>query len=73
MQSINNVNKQFFVESKADFDIIAITETSEQAENSFLSNVEMEGYSFFHTPTNSRKGGLPSMLTVITIPMRDLI
>ena len=41
--SLNN----FFVESKADFDIVAITETSEQAENSFLSNVEMEGYSFF--------------------------
>ena len=51
--SLNN----FFVEAKADFDIVAITETSEQAENSFLSNVEMEGYSFFHTPTNSRKGG----------------
>ena len=51
--SLNN----FLAETKSDLDIIAITETSEQSENSFLSNVSIEGYSLFHTPTNSSKGG----------------
>ena len=38
-------------------DILAITETSEQVDNSFISNVEIEGYALFHTPTLSGKGG----------------
>ena len=39
------------------FDIIGITETSEQKDTSFLTNVDMEGYDLYHTPTNSAKGG----------------
>lgn len=45
----------FSTGSTAGLDIVAITETSEQ--NDFISNVEIEGYTPFHTPTNSSKGG----------------
>ena len=38
-------------------DIIAITETSEHKDFSFLTNVDMDGYKLFHTATNSLKGG----------------
>ena len=39
-------------------DIVAISETSESNENSFLSNVKMEGYKLYHTPPISCKGGV---------------
>ena len=48
----------FLVNTKAGFDIVAIAETSEQSENSFLSNISIEGKTLFHTPTNSNKGGV---------------
>ena len=38
-------------------DVIAITETSEQVDTLFISNVNLTGYKHFHTPTSSRKGG----------------
>ena len=38
-------------------DIIGITETSEQNDTSFISNVSLPGYTLFHTPTNTRNGG----------------
>ena len=38
-------------------DVIAISETSEHDEHSFISNIEMEGYDPFSTPTLSLKGG----------------
>ena len=38
-------------------DVIAITETSEDNDKSFISNISMDGYKLFHTPTNSSKGG----------------
>ena len=37
--------------------LIGITETSEQKDSSFITNVAMEGYKFYHTPTNISKGG----------------
>ena len=39
-----------------DFDVINITETSEQFDG-FKSNVSLEGYDTYFTPTNSAKGG----------------
>ena len=47
----------FLCSSSAPFDIIGITETSEQKDTSFLTDVEMQGYNLYHTPTNSTKGG----------------
>ena len=38
-------------------DIIAITETSEDNEHSFITNVDIDGYALFSTPTLSTKGG----------------
>ena len=38
-------------------DIIAITETSEHNDNSFTSNVSLNEFTLFSTPTNSKKGG----------------
>ena len=43
--------------AKSAMDVIAITETSENKDHSFIKNVEMEGYKLFSTPTNSAKGG----------------
>ena len=40
-------------------DVITISETSENKDNSFISNISIDGYSDpFHTPTNSLKGGV---------------
>ena len=47
----------FLYNTSAPFDIIGITETSEQKGTSFLANVDMQGYYLYHTPTNSTKGG----------------
>ncbi len=47
----------FLAGSKSAMDIIAVTETSEKEDDSFISNVKIDGYSLFHTPTCSSKGG----------------
>ncbi len=44
--------------SKASMDAIAITESSECEDQSFLSNVSLEGYKLYNTPTTSPKGGV---------------
>ena len=38
-------------------DVVAISETSEHDKHSFISNIDMEGYDPFSTPTLSLKGG----------------
>ena len=38
-------------------DILAITETSENNDTGFMTNIEIEGYENYHTPSNSSKGG----------------
>ena len=38
-------------------DIIAISETSEDKDHSFTTNIKLDGYELFHTPTNTLKGG----------------
>ena len=39
-------------------DVVAITETSENKDHSFISNISMDGYKQpYHTPTNTTKGG----------------
>ena len=47
---------QFLSAMSSSFDIIAITETSQHDEY-FTSNITLEGYADFSTPTNSEKGG----------------
>jgi hypothetical protein len=44
--------------SNSSMDVIAITETSEDQNLSFLSNMDMEGYKLYSTPTVSKKGGV---------------
>ena len=49
----------FLAGSKSAMDVIAITETSEHKDNSFIGNVSLDGYHPpFHTPTNTTKGGV---------------
>ena len=38
-------------------DIIAITETSQKKHQNFKSNIDIEGYETYLTPSNSNKGG----------------
>ena len=47
----------FLAGANSAMDIIGITETSEDNDNSFISNVSLDGYKLFHTPSLSRKGG----------------
>ena len=49
--------ENFLAGAKSAMDVIGITETSENAVNSFVANIELDGYKIFHTPTNSAKGG----------------
>ena len=74
----NNVNgletkfndlHQLLSRTSADFDIIAITETSQKVINEeFFSNISLDGYKNFSTPTNSSKGGT----TIYTKNMFDV-
>ena len=43
--------------AKSAMDVIAITETSENKDHSFIKNVDIEGYKLFSTSTGSAKGG----------------
>ena len=38
--------------------VLGITETSENDDDSFLNNVTLDGYKIFNTPSNSAKGGV---------------
>ena len=38
-------------------DVVAITETSENKDHSFLKNVTLDGYKLYHTASSSLKGG----------------
>ena len=40
-----------------DIDVINLTETSQKANENFKTNISIEGYESFFTPSNSRKGG----------------
>ena len=63
----NNVNgleskfkslHDFFSNNNSDVDIIAITETSQQINNpNFISNVKLDGYTLFSSPTLTNIGG----------------
>ena len=44
--------------TSSSMDAIAISETSELEDQSFLTNVSLEGYDLFKTPTMSPKGGV---------------
>ena len=49
----------FLGANKTSFDVIAISETSEHKDHSFIANVSLEDYEKpFSTPTNSSKGGV---------------
>ena len=48
---------QFVASTPSMFDVIAITETSQKAGENFKSNVKIDGYDLFKTPSNSDKGG----------------
>ena len=48
----------FLAGATSPIDIVALTETSEDSVNSFISNVSVDDYSLFSTPTNSSKGGV---------------
>ena len=48
----------FLANNSTDFDVIAITETSEKVSNeNFLANINIDGYLNFSMPTKSNKGG----------------
>ena len=53
---LDNLN-EFLASSSTMLDILALTETSENAETGFLTNVEIAGYEKFHTATKTSKGG----------------
>ena len=48
---------EFLSSVSTKLDVLAITETSEEVEFGFLTNVELEGYELFHTPSKILKGG----------------
>ena len=49
---------RFYRVSPKKIDLVALAETSEKEDASFLTIVEIEGYVSFHTVTQTSKGGL---------------
>ena len=59
LESKFNHLSNFLDGTKTPFDVVAISETSESNDNSFIANVSMDNYKRpFSTPTNSTKGGV---------------
>ena len=48
---------EFIANVYSDLDIIAITETSHKKDGIFTTNVSINGFKEFYTPSNSSKGG----------------
>ena len=48
---------EFISSTSSKFGIIAITESSQKADENFKLNIKIEGYEFYSTPSNSNKGG----------------
>ena len=46
----------FLSEALTDFDVINITETSQNVNENFKTNVSIEGYELYSTPNNNRGG-----------------
>ena len=44
--------------TKIPFDIIGVSETKEQVENGFLTNVNLYGYDFYSQPSKASAGGV---------------
>ena len=52
----DNLHK-FLSNTQSKMDIIAITETSQKNNENFITNVTIDGYASYYTPSNSNKGG----------------
>ena len=57
LESKFDVLQTFLAGSSSAMDLIAITETSENNVQSFISNIDLDGYEMIHTPSLSSKGG----------------
>ena len=57
LESKFDVLQTFLAGSASAMDVIAITETSEDNVQSFISNIVLDGYEMVHTPSLSSKGG----------------
>ena len=57
LESHHDVLYTFLSGIPIDFDVLNITETSEKKEGGFMSNISMEGYDSYFTPSNSSRGG----------------
>ena len=70
---LDNLN-EFLASSSTMLDILALTETSENADTGFLTNVEIAGYEKFHTATKTSKGGTAIYVNknYVTIGRNDL-
>ena len=69
---LGNLN-QFLTTVSPKFDIVALTETSEKHRNEgFLSNIEMNGYKIFSTPSKSNKGGVTLCQIIIKFCHRKI-
>ena len=49
--------ENFVAGASSAMDILAISETSEDNDKSFTSNITLDGYRLYHTPSNTSKGG----------------
>ena len=57
LESHHDVLHTFLSGIPTDFDVLNITGTSEKKEGGFMSNISMEGYDSYFTPSNSSRGG----------------
>ena len=78
----NNVNgletkfgqlHHFLASLTSELDVIAITETSHNDNDKFKSNIKIDNYKLFSTPTNTAKGGTAIFPTKSLILLNDLI
>ena len=57
LESKFDILHEFISNTSVELDIVAITETSHKNGDFFTTNVSLEGYNEFYTPSNSSKGG----------------
>ena len=63
---------QFLLGTSSEFDFVALLETSQQYEKYLISNVSVDVYTSFFTPTVPRKGGVALYVKSLFKPFERL-
>ena len=72
LESKFDILHEYISNASLELDIVVITETSHKNGDFFTTNVSLEGYNEFYTPSNSSKGGTAIYVKKIMMYLREI-